>query len=1165
MANAWMIGESDVLRYVIKRELKEHGVKIGKLKGNSRTYSGARNLQDKNVSSPVFGVALKTLPCCKDLQTGLEVPRFVKECVEFLSQHLHEEGLFRKSGSHSRQKDLQNRLSKGESIATDCQVADVAGVLKRFFRDLPEPIIHPRYQAWILKCVSIDDEILQEWTTLILLCLLPTKSLQLLRFIMLFLSNVASHSESNRMDAKNLALVLTPTIFGGEGNLGKTVQIERQIKLQTLVIETLINNAKDIGVVPDYILDRMVKTKTRSNEALDNLTSEDELEKSSDDNLENNFRNKRKKRRSGTFHGIVNGLGQVGQKVGELLKSSGSLDNLDKTPENVENVETPRTLRSSKRKASDDIGSFFSATKRKAILRQMTVDPHYGKRGVNIHKGTPSSPMTPLQSMKPALGEIDALDSEGKMLFHFNTPSIKFADDSFSGFSSTPSTSSAAEPLPAGVTPRRNKLKKLNPLNSRRFKSAKETVLSLGAIGGSSRNETPLKLPQPRQNNPYHSKYTTHEENVGHRLAHRPNSEVFDTQHLVPRHPECREISHRCPVSQSDKDVSSTMYTPPSYLMKDASARGDKITDLQFDMDKNSVPEQKSRGYSLTEAKPSRDKGYNREEEPNDTLDVRRCYNLEEIETGNSSKVFAPRARSQSCLSAKCAPRLTMCLSSSALEDDAMLLGEDYSPRCTINPRKRETSVADRNALNPQQRETVKGDEMDGEKWNSNKVQYLKESESQKSLSSVLSNVTVNSTRSYFSVEAGEETIVASLAITNDKSQTPAVAEISSEECEESSSMEVDENVETQSEPILSYNNNYKISSTSLDTFQTIPSENKTAEWILKKTISVDSGRGESIEDLEPQPNKKIIAPQAGLDQGSNIPKVNPSKLRPLKVDHDDSSMKQFHIMQRRLHLDPSIKERKTVQQKIKMFNSLSEDDLSDSGRDGEGSVRLTKHHSSSDLPVSIYKGGDANGSLFQSPGKPLIESVTVSLSPLVKSMSYDSGLKEIAKHTTEEASMPVIRSNVRRELSSNSSDGDSFEAAMDSAKKALSNFKRFAAESSTPSATRKPLGDKNSWNVNQARPSPKVLPPNQVDSLFENSPAISSKSPTYRKHIKRLHIEESPNWQRRSPREKFRREDYMHLLKSPRDHRGSPKNPLLENDKKGRRRSRHVRQEWQV
>lgn len=40
------------------------------------------------------------------------------------------------------------------------------------------------------------------------------------------------------------------------------------------------------------------------------------------------------------------------------------------------------------------------------MLRQMTVDPQYSKRGVYLHKSNPSSPMTPLQSTKPALGEI---------------------------------------------------------------------------------------------------------------------------------------------------------------------------------------------------------------------------------------------------------------------------------------------------------------------------------------------------------------------------------------------------------------------------------------------------------------------------------------------------------------------------------------------------------------------------------------------------------------------------------------------------------------------------------------------------------------------------------------------------------------------------------------
>lgn len=149
---------------------------------------------------------------------------------------------------------------------------------------------------------------MKEWTTLLLLCILPARNLQLLRYIMIFLADVASKSENNRMDPKNLALVLVPSILGGDSGLGKTVQIERQIKLQTVVIEIMINNAKDIGLVPDYVLDRMAKTKNRSSEALDYLTSEDELERSSDDNLENNLRIKRKKWRSGTFHGIYKEL-----------------------------------------------------------------------------------------------------------------------------------------------------------------------------------------------------------------------------------------------------------------------------------------------------------------------------------------------------------------------------------------------------------------------------------------------------------------------------------------------------------------------------------------------------------------------------------------------------------------------------------------------------------------------------------------------------------------------------------------------------------------------------------------------------------------------------------------------------------------------------------------
>lgn len=1225
MAHAWMIGDLDVLRYVIKHELKDHGVKITKLKGTMRTNSSAPDVtqvQDINAFIPLFGVPLSHIPSCKDLQSGLEIPRFIQDCVQFLSKHLNEEGLFRKSGSHVRQKELQNKLSHGEPISNDTQVADVAGVFKRFFRELPEPIIPVRVQSSLLKCVSMEDEILQEWTSLLLLCLLPSRELQLLRYVTLFLAKVASNSENNKMDTKNLARVLMPTILGGDGGGSKTTQIERQIKLQTLVIEIMINNAKDIGLVPDYILDRMVKTKSRSTDSLDNIVSDDDLDRASDDNLDQNMRLRRKKRRSGTFQGFVNGLGQVSQKVGELLKPSGSLDNLNKTPEEMNSGGTPRNLRSSKRKASDDIGSLFSATKRKAMLRQMTVDPQYSKRGVYLHKSNPSSPMTPLQSTKPALGEIDAVASDGKTLFHFNTPSIKFADDSFSGFTSSPSSSATADSLPPGATPRRNKLKKLNPLNSRRFKR-----LSLGTIGGSSKTPTPLK-PHQRQNNKCSINWERSYENVGHRLANQPFPEGLDSLRLIPRHPECRETFRHTSTGQTNENVTTTMYTPPQYLMKNrvrrqpsrrvkergAATAADESKETFATSDDNSFDAVRHEGEGWTHGEKMG---------PCQSTD----WSLSS-EHGNAEGASSFDIDDPSCLTLS---------DTNEVEDMAHLDHEDKdregrthddraAPEPVILGKKTLTMCNDE--IGSIQSYSV-GKDSGQQRSSSHPLQY---SESQKSVSSILSSVTVQSTKSYFSVEEEqEEAGEVSSPQVNSNTDIPYEDHSSCTE-EERDNMEVVHSDEAKSEPVSSSGSKISGSLCSLDS---TVSKNKTADWILKKTISLDSGRGESTEDLLPIQDdtdfdltprqlpsslgdfdcKKYshveqqsletssckdyaenLSPEPILHTESNFPKVNPSKLKPLKVNYNDSAMKKFHIMQKRLNADNGEKEYKSVKQKIRMFNSLSHDDVHNFGE-----VRRVRHHSGSTLPTSFYER-KTTLMFTRKEEAPSPDVESVSLSPLVKSVSYDSGLKELSNQASEltkqvsdlskqaiekdEGTPPsqqlgspdcfesVMNSakqacDVTKQASVEDpvtppsqrlGSQDSYEAVMNSAKKALSNFQRFA-ETCTPMSQRKPLAVRNTKGDYPIMQS--------LDDHQPSSPRINAvKSPSIKKQLKRLDSENSPSWQRGSPKGHQRPDNYMHLLKSPKRHHGSPVNPLVLNENKvGRRRSnaRRVRREWQV
>lgn len=509
----------------------------------------------------------------------------------------------------------------------------------------------------------------------------------------------------------------------------------------------------------------------------------------------------------------------------------------------------------------------------------------------------------------------------------------------------------------------------------------------------------------------------------------------------------------------------------------------------------------------------------------------------------------------------------------------------------------------------------------------------LQYSDSQKSLSSILSSVTVQSTKSYFSVEAEQfEEAAREVSSPQLNSNTDIPFEDHSS-CtdEDRDNMEVLDSDEAKSEPVSS--SGYKISG-SLCSLDSTVSKNKTADWILKKTISLDSGRGESTEDLQPiqddtdfdltarqlpttfgdldgdtyshgkqkspeishyKYNAANLSPEPVLHTESNFPKVNPSKLRPLKVNYNDSAMKKFHIMQKRLNSDNG-EEYKSVKQKIRMFNSLTHDDVHNLGE-----VKRVRHHSGSTLPTGLYER-KTSLRFTSKEGAPSPDIESVSLSPLVKSVSYDSGLKELTKQASEltkqvselsqqaseedqvtcpsqqlgspdlfEAVMDSAKQAFDLTKQAGEEDPvtppsqrlgsqDSYETVMNSAKKALSNFQRFA-ETCTPMSQRKPLAVRNTKGDYPVMPS--------LDDCKPSSPQINAvKSLSIKKQLKRLDSENSPSWQRRSPKGQQRPDNYMHLLKSPKRHHVSPVNPLVLNDSKvGRRRSnaRRVRREWQV
>ncbi|RXM98816.1 Rho GTPase-activating protein 11A [Acipenser ruthenus] len=189
----------------------------------------------------------------------MQADRFLVDACEFLSLHLHTEGLFRKSGSVSRIRALQSRLEQGESVlssSSDPQPCDVAALLKQFLRELPSPLLPLSLQAPLCRAQGLPDQNQRHDATLLLTALLPAARALVLRYLCTFLRRVADRVSDNRMSAGSLALVFSPNLFQCPGAGGRfTAGTERLLERQASVLRTLIGAPERIGVVPSSILD----------------------------------------------------------------------------------------------------------------------------------------------------------------------------------------------------------------------------------------------------------------------------------------------------------------------------------------------------------------------------------------------------------------------------------------------------------------------------------------------------------------------------------------------------------------------------------------------------------------------------------------------------------------------------------------------------------------------------------------------------------------------------------------------------------------------------------------------------------------------------------------------------------------------------------------------
>ncbi|NWR44793.1 ARAP3 protein, partial [Regulus satrapa] len=201
------------------------------LQGLSRADSAAW-YSDIQASAGGRGNALRD----QQLSRG-DIPIIVDSCIAFITQYgLRHEGIYRKNGAKSRIKVLMEEFRRDARNVklriSDNFIEDVTDVLKRFFRELEDPIftleLHPQWKE--AAEISSKPQRLERYKELI--HRLPRLNHKTLAALIGHLYRVQKCADLNQMSTKNLSLLFAPSLFQTDG------KGEHEVK----VMEDLIDN-----------------------------------------------------------------------------------------------------------------------------------------------------------------------------------------------------------------------------------------------------------------------------------------------------------------------------------------------------------------------------------------------------------------------------------------------------------------------------------------------------------------------------------------------------------------------------------------------------------------------------------------------------------------------------------------------------------------------------------------------------------------------------------------------------------------------------------------------------------------------------------------------------------------------------------------------------------
>ncbi|KAJ2915449.1 hypothetical protein MD484_g4942, partial [Candolleomyces efflorescens] len=189
----------------------------------------------------------------------IRVPSFIDDVISAMrTMDMSIEGIFRKNGNIRRLKDLTDAIDRdpGSVDLTQDNPVQLAALLKKFLRDLPDPLMTFKLHRLLIASQSIpqDDDERKRYLHLISL-IMPKSHRDTMEVLFVFLKWVASFAHmdaetGSKMDLGNLATVIGPSILYSRGRDALRDETFGALR----VVTSLLENQDEFFLVPPDML-----------------------------------------------------------------------------------------------------------------------------------------------------------------------------------------------------------------------------------------------------------------------------------------------------------------------------------------------------------------------------------------------------------------------------------------------------------------------------------------------------------------------------------------------------------------------------------------------------------------------------------------------------------------------------------------------------------------------------------------------------------------------------------------------------------------------------------------------------------------------------------------------------------------------------------------------